>query len=195
MFPHTFSKLRNSNTAFIEKGNAALPINHGICLDIFPLDGHPAGAFQKKVFHLKKRVLTAMRVCVLDDRSSKKMILRNTLMKKLGIHKLLTYTQKWNELLYKKYSVETSELWCNYGNWQGKLDYSPRWHYGNGVWANFEGIKVRIPEEYDAYLTQKYGDWRSDPPIEKQRSHHESVVIDTEKSYIYYKDIADKSEE
>ena len=65
-------------------------------------------------------------------------------------------------------------------------EYSPAWHYGDGTWAEFEGIKVRIPEQYDAYLTQKYGDWRSDPPKEKQRSHHETIVIDTEKSYTQY---------
>ena len=40
-FPQIFSKLRNSNTTYIEKSAAALPINHGIFMDIFPLDGYP----------------------------------------------------------------------------------------------------------------------------------------------------------
>ena len=81
---------------------------------------------------------------------------------------------------------ETSKLWCNYGNWQGKLEYAPKWHYGQGTEAVFEGMTVRIPENYDAYLTQKYGDWRSDPPEEKQKTHHHSTIIDVEKSYTYY---------
>jgi lipopolysaccharide cholinephosphotransferase len=88
--------------------------------------------------------------------------------------------------LYTKYPPEESELWCNYGNWQGKLEYAPKWHYGEGTWVTFEGLRVRIPENYDAYLTQKYGDWRSDPPLEKQKSHHVSTIIDTEKPYTFY---------
>ena len=37
-FPQIFSKLRNSNTTYIEKSAGKLPINHGIYIDIFPLD-------------------------------------------------------------------------------------------------------------------------------------------------------------
>ena len=40
-FPHIYSKLRNSNTTFIEPSIAKLDMNHGIFLDIFPLDYYP----------------------------------------------------------------------------------------------------------------------------------------------------------
>lgn len=40
-FPAIYSKLRNSETTCIEESIAALPINHGISIDIFPLDGYP----------------------------------------------------------------------------------------------------------------------------------------------------------
>ena len=47
---------------------------------------------------------------------------------------------------------------------------------------------MRVPENYDAYLTQKYGDWRADLPEDMQKSHHKGVVIDTERSYKNYVD-------
>ena len=40
-YSNVFAKLRNSNTTYIEKTAAELKINHGIYIDIFPLDGYP----------------------------------------------------------------------------------------------------------------------------------------------------------
>ena len=185
-FPQTYSKLRNSETAFIEAGDAALPINHGIFIDIFPIDGYPQGKMEAKVFELKRKLNAWVRYSVYKNHANKKIHLRNKVLRFLGVHKFVHMAHKDLERLYQKYPVEQSDLWCNYGNWQGKLEYAPRWHYGKGTWASFEGLRVRIPEKYDAYLTQKYGDWRSDPPLDKQKTHHEGIVIDTEKSYSHY---------
>lgn len=84
------------------------------------------------------------------------------------------------------YSTETSAIWCNHGNWQGKLEYAPKEQYGDGTWATFEGLKVRIPEKYDEYLTQKYGDWRAELPAEQQVGHHYAEVIDLNRPYTDY---------
>ena len=40
-FPYIFSKIRDSRTTYIEKGMAGLDINHGVYIDVFPLDGYP----------------------------------------------------------------------------------------------------------------------------------------------------------
>lgn len=96
-----------------------------------------------------------------------------------------TKLQKYTDMI-SKYPVQTSEIWCNHGNWQGKLEYAPRWHYGNGTWTTFEGLKVRVPENYDAYLTQKYGDWRADLPKEQQVGHHYFEVCDLTHPYTDY---------
>ena len=50
----------------------------------------------------------------------------------------------------------------------------------------FEGMKVRIPAQYDAYLTQKYGDWRADLPEEQKIGHHYAEVVDLEHPYTDY---------
>ena len=47
----------------------------------------------------------------------------------------------------------------------------------------FEGLTVRVPAQYDAYLTQKYGDWRSELPADEQHGHHYYVECDLHRSF------------
>lgn len=185
-FIHTFSKIRNSNTSFIEESAKNISMNHGIFIDIFPIDGYPKGKLSSKIFELKRKWNAWIRNSIYENHPNIKIRRRNKLLRLLRVHKKIYRAHESLERMYSKYPVETSELWCNYGNWQGKLEYAPSWHYGNGTWSTFEGLIVRIPENYDAYLTQKYGDWKNDPPKEKQKSHHISTIIDTEKSYKWY---------
>ena len=94
-------------------------------------------------------------------------------------------TKKFEKVI-SAYAPEASEYWCNHGNWQGKLEYAPREQYGEGYWTTFEGLRVRVPERYDEYLTQKYGDWRADLPLEQQEGHHYAAVIDLHSPFCDY---------
>lgn len=185
-FPHVFSKLRDSNTTLIEHSLAHLDMNHGVCIDIFPLDGYPARKWEQKVFELRKKVYSWMQYCALGRGPDPKVEFRNRIFRLLGYHKRTAKTLAKMDRLYSRYATEGSEVWCNHGNWQGKLEYAPRWHYGVGTELIFEGLAVQVPENYDAYLTQKYGDWRSDPPPEKQASHHSYKVCDVHRPYTDY---------
>lgn len=187
-FPAIYSKLRDSRTAFIEIPTAILPINHGVYIDIFPLDGYPSEKREVKKFEKKKKLLKLQMICGCKANSGQK-VLTGLFMNLLRILRYHQHTHKAAERLTEHlsdWSVDNSEIWCNHGNWQGKLEYAPREQYGEGVWVEFEGLKVRIPEKYDEYLTQKYGDWRAELPKEKQISHHACQVIDTQKSYKEY---------
>ena len=52
--PMAFCKIRNSNTTFIETSVKDFKINHGIFIDIFPLDYYPQDKKKKKQFYKKK---------------------------------------------------------------------------------------------------------------------------------------------
>lgn len=182
-YPNIFSKLRNSETTYIEKSVSHLNINHGVYIDIFPLDGYPTRESERKWLEKRKKNYKRKLSCVFQlDRNMRGKI-------KCSIRRFLGYHKKTVELLsgytedIAKYSVEKSDVWCNHGNWQGSLEYALKEQYGEGTIMKFEGINVRVPERYDDYLTQKYGDWRAELPAEKQVGHHYYEVLDLENSY------------
>lgn len=187
-FPHLFSKLRNSNTTFIEEGVAHLDMNHGIYIDVFPLDGYPKSKKEQNRLRWKKKTLLWRVYCALKNNGNKKVAVRNACFRLLGCHKRTHKAlAKLNRVL-SAYPTDQSEIWCNHGNWQGEKEYAPKWQYGKGMKAEFEGLEVIIPEKYDEYLTQKYGDWRADLPKEKQVSHHIARICDPNKSFVAYQE-------
>ncbi len=195
--PFFFSKLRDSNTTFIEKSVKNIKMNHGVYIDVFPIDGYPYGILSAKVLEIRKAILTWKINSVFDIKKDQKFITKMILMleKLCGCdRRTVKYTSKLDNLL-SKYDIKTSKLMCNYGNWQGKLEYAPREQYGKGIQAEFEELKVIIPEKYDDYLTQKYGDWRSDIPDEEKHGHHYCEVCDLSRSYLFYCDPLIKSKE
>lgn len=187
-FPTVYSKLRDSETTFIEKSSKFLPINHGIYIDVFPLDGYPKEKSKKNIFEIRKKIYACLVSSAYYVPDSWKHKFLKKICKIIGVNKNTQRVAKSYEKFISKYSVEDSEFLCNHGNWQGRLEYAPKWHYGSGTIAKFEGLDVRIPENYDAYLTQKYGDWRKDPPEEQQHSHHCYIVCDLDRPYTDYVD-------
>lgn len=182
--PFLFSKLRNSNTTYIEKSIEHLPINHGVYIDIFPLDGYPKKKI--KFFEVKKKRLRLQIACVYTYKVKASTNLFLKILRLLGYEKRTHKTNTKLEKLFTSYPTDDSAFWCNHGNWQGKLEYTTREQYGNGTWATFEGLRVRIPERYDEYLTQKYGDWRADLPEDQKFGHHFAEIIDLNRPYTDY---------
>lgn len=182
------SKLRDSGTTYIEKGIEHIPMNHGVFIDVFPLDGYPADAREVSLFEKKKRYYYRRRYVRLIPIIHRDigLTLCSILHSLFGMYSGTGKYVKENEDLNRKYSTEKSELWCNYANSRSKKEYSPKWHYGNGTMMKFEDLDVRVPENYDAYLTQKYGDWRADLPEEQKRGHHYYAVCDLKRPYTYY---------
>lgn len=185
-FPHVFTKLRNSETTMIESNMAHLKINHGIYIDIFPIDGVPENQREVRKLKLKKKVLDWFHYCALKTKGNFLVSCRDRFLRLLGFHKRTQKVLARLDKMISQYDVDGMEMWCNHGNWQGELEYAPKWQYGNGIEAEFEGLKIIVPEHYDEYLTQKYGDWRADPPSDKQRSHHSILIFDSQKSYKSY---------
>ena len=142
---------------------------------------------QIRKLELQKKLLAWKQYCALEGSKNWKVRLRRPIMRMLGYHKRTAKTLAKLDQLISQYTLEDSEIWCCHGNRQGKLEYAPKWHYGKGMTATFEGLTVRIPEQIDPYLTQKYGDWRKDLPPEQQKSHHGCLVCDAKRPYTEYK--------
>ncbi len=186
-YPNIFAKLRNSNSTYIEKSVEHIHMNHGIYIDVFPLDGYPLNEKEAGKLERKKKIykyLLSFNYKV--DRNLKGKIIFS-ILNFINIQKYSVKILEKYEKLISAYSIKSSEIICNHGNWQGTKEYAPKWHYGNGRLVAFEHFRVRIPERYDEYLTQKYGDWRSDLPLTEQQGHHYYTVCDCHVPYSEYK--------
>lgn len=184
-YPNVFAKLRNSNTTYIEKSAKHLNINHGIYMDIFPLDGYPSGIFEQKKLDFLKFYYRRQLACAFKMQHNIKGVLSAT-PRLFGCHKRTSKIVAKYEAIISKYPVKCSNLICNHGTWYGKRDFISADRYGKGTYILFENVGSSVPEKYDEYLSDLYGDWHTPPPLEKQRGHHFYEICDTEKPYTYY---------
>lgn len=179
-----FAKIRNSNTAFIETAAAKRKMNHGVFIDIFPLDHYPQNIQQQKKIDAQKRIYTQRINSLYVSKHS--LSIRGMLINAL----LKVRYPSYRSVLRKRdamYKAEASGvLIANHGGAWGKKEIVPADWYGEGVEVNFEGMKVMAPTQYDKWLTQVYGDYMQLPPVEKRVGHHYVDVIDLHKSYKEY---------
>ncbi len=185
-YPLIFSKVRDIHTTYIESNVSMRDICHGVYIDVFPLDGYPHDEKeQQRLEHIKRKFLLSS-LCWFKQSPTWKIKILVFGQRLIGMHRNTKRRIERFEKEISKWKLEESVLWCNHGNWQGKLEYATKEQYGNGTFAIFEGIRVRIPEKYDEYLTQKYGDWRAELPKEQQFGHHYYDICDLSRPYTDY---------
>lgn len=179
-----FAKMRNCNTTFVESSLSHFPINHGVYIDIFPLDFYPENLKEQEQTDRKKTWYARRVGCeynVAPNKTAKGTV------RKLILHAMfpsLKATIAKREALYR--SIPKSGLMANYGGAWGKKEIVPAHWYGEGTMVEFEGMQVCAPAEYDKWLTQVYGNYMQLPPVEKRIGHHYVDVIDLENPYTKY---------
>ena len=176
-FPQLYSKIRKNGTSFVEERAAHLPIHHGIYVDLFPLDGLPEDKRSARKISLAVRLCKMKLLCVYGPGGSRKERFIRRLGRLFGWHRHTDRIIRRTEKAIAAFDPAACKVWGCHGNWRTSRDHAPAEQYGSGVPALFEGLPVRIPAQYDAYLTQRYGDWRADLPSEQQ--HGRRAKIDT----------------
>lgn len=182
--PFNFAKIRNSNTTFQETSVRKIKINHGVYIDIFPLDFYPTS--KNAIWRLKiKKFIFKVRIATVLHIDS----LKGKLAKIAGAILALRYPKyqsaiRKREELYK--ATSKGGLYANHSGAWGDKEIMPCEWYGDGVCLEFEGLTVCAPKEYDKWLTQVYGDYMQLPPPEKRQPHHYVDIFDLNKSYKEY---------
>jgi len=179
-----FAKIRDSRTTFVEYSVRKRRINHGVFIDIFPLDGYPedpkaraAMDRQQKLFKYRLRAEVEIPAAA-----------RHGFAAELGLGVLCALSKlrypscrKALEVREKLQSAACGAAWANYCGAWGKKEIMPAAWYGQGTELTFEGLTVMGPEHWDKWLTQVYGDYMQLPPVEKRISHHYAQIVDLEK--------------
>lgn len=171
-----FLKLENPNTTLIEQ-LSPLYIG-GVYIDIFPLDIAPINDELIKKQLDKIHNLESMYDILSIKQGRDVHGVKNYITYRLRhyIYAKKRIQDQWEEIACA-YRDSDSKLCMNYhqvGDWRNKP--MPISWFGAGNPMEFEGRKFLVPSNYDAYLTQIYGDYMTPPP-EDQRGGHEYLYV------------------
>lgn len=185
-FNYCFSKLYDTHTTLVE--NLKYKVKRGLYIDIFPLDGMGNSEEEcKKNFDIidrKFKFLLAHTTGIRKGRSVAKnaaVIVSQTIL-----NPFINDKKKINELndLCSKFDFDECKFGGNpFGAWRYK-EVMSRDIMGKPTLYKFEDMSIYGSEDFDAYLTHMYGNWRQLPPKEKQVSHHDYLELDLNKSYM-----------
>lgn len=183
-----FLTINANNTTFIKTYQKDLDINHGLVLDVLPLDGCPTGIRRKfqKVWALLYSLFIVGKA---PTNHGKIVTLGGKVLLALVKPKSWRY-KVWRlcERKMSKYPISQCEYiteLCS-GPHYMQNEY-PKEYFESAIRVDFEGYQMPIPVGYDGYLKMAFGDYMQLPPKEKQVCHHEFEVMDMENSYKIYR--------
>ena len=164
--PMFFAKVRLKNTAFYAAKSNNVKKQHGIFIDIMPLDERPESLtkFQK----LKNKISQKMGAYLFQKREG------TELRDGFFLFKLLP--ERWLINLRDSLMMGKGDYYASFDFIFPKSDFFPTSE------LTFEGKKYAVPNNYDRVLTTIYGDYMQLPPPEERVAHvPEFISFDTEK--------------
>lgn len=186
-YMHSFAKIRNSNTTFMELSSKDIKMNHGIYIDVFPFDYYPDGWLKGKIYDLKKLLIRYRVREVYYIPSDEKLTPTNLLRRALKLVSRL-YCKTPEEAMKKQAelfkSVKSGRRLINNGSPWGNRERIPAEYFDETVYAAFEKLCVKAPRMYDEYLRSVYGNYMRLPPEHERIPHHYLYRFDTEKPYL-----------
>lgn len=170
-----FAKLCDLTTVK-EEGNINNGVSLGIDMDIFPLD-----AWNDDFDKACKEVKNINRNMFLLGLSKSKSPSSRTLLKRIVKSFLMIACKACGSKVFIQNIIKKSKLYnlqgsvyCGCKSWciYNEREIIPSETFADVVQVEFEGNKYPAPVGYDTYLRSLYGDYRQDPPLEKQKTHH-----------------------
>lgn len=179
-----------NETTFIKTYQKDLDINHGLVLDVLPLDGCPSG-WRRKMQKIWALLYSLFIVGKAPCNHGRMVKLGGQVLLFLVKPKSLRY-RVWHSCEKKmtRYPIEE----CDYitelcsGPHYMQNEY-PKEAFSSALRVPFEGHLLPIPVGYDTYLKMAFGNYMQLPPEEKRVCHHEFEFMDMETSYRKYKGI------
>ena len=173
-YPLSFSKLRDSRTAFIQTIMDNFNINQGVYIDIFPIDNYPENSKEIKLKNLYFKLYQSRVNSRLNFDTKQPFI------KKIVRMCSVVFCPSWKKavtsLAYLYSSVpESSKVVITGGKVKDRG--IPKEWFGEGTTFLFEGIEVKCPKEYKKYLKCIYGDYDNYNPAEKYINSDGTVTV------------------
>lgn len=178
-YPALFAKLRRSDTIFIETSVSKLNINHGVYLDIFPLDYYPVKRRTQLDLKLFSKIVFGKLGQVYYMKNNQR---TKTLSQKCfeAISNMKYHSTQDALLSYEKKlrNQHKSPLLRNYFGAWGEREIWPIGWFESCVYLEFEKRRVSVPRDWNLILTAVYGDYMTLPSEEKRVTHHDTIMVD-----------------
>lgn len=168
---YTFAKAVDNRTVAKMDSNVT---EHGIWVDIFPVDRVPNSKLLKKIHVEMCYFLRGVTLAMTTDFSSQ-LLGKKTMYKRiLNIMASLVGKEricKIYDKIMRMYSTQnTKEVACLFSPYRMREVFAPEILFAPQEYE-FEDRKFKGSKNYDAILTQLYGDYMKLPPEEKRRTH------------------------
>lgn len=168
---YPFAKLVDSRTVAKMDSNVT---EHGVWIDIFPIDGVPNNVIISHIFcfycHFLRAIIIAMTTDFSSKKLGKKVIYKKilaTIAEIIGKNKIANI---YNEVC-KKYNVKDHEYVASLSGAYSSRERMPKNVYFERATYEFEEYHFSGAKNYKEYLSQLYGDFMKLPPEEKRRIH------------------------
>lgn len=179
-----------NRTTFIKTYQKDLDINHGLVLDVLPLDGCPRG-WRRKTQKLWALLYSLFIVGKAPENHGKVVCWGGKVLLGIVRPRVWRYAAwRFCERKMTQYPIEQCEYiteLCS-GPHYMQNEY-PKEYFAKAVRVSFEGYELPIPVGYDGYLRMAFGDYMQLPPKEKQVCHHEFEFMDMDNSYKNYRGV------
>ena len=176
-----FAKISDRRT--IQKETSAdFGLESGVAIDIFPLDNW-SGSYHKSLLQaqycgLLRRFYSAS----LESKfSSPKVGVKRMMLYMIWLFSHVCGTDYFyhrilNEIKKGKCQKLSQYKGCVVWSLYGKKEVIPQYVFEKTVNVLFRDEAFPAPAGYDKYLRSLYGDYSLDPPLDKQKSHHNIMV-------------------
>ncbi len=180
-YPYNIARFNDMNYRVVY--NNIRLYDSGLFIDIYPLDGAGNGSKDeiKKKYQKRKSLLFSFAGLSIDDHyePSEKNKWWRSGIKYLGrLYAKIRGADYWLDKLLEFgqiFPFEESKYIANMV-WSPFFDIFEKSDFAEYMYAEFEGISVRIPKKYDKILKNIYGDYMQLPPEEKRVMTHQYKI-------------------
>ena len=174
-YRYPYAKLCDMTTRKVETGyNNGVEL--GIDIDVFPLDAWDDDLEKaKREAKRQKRNMFCLGLTKrerADSHNPAKRVVKGIVMALCKMRGSAYYVEKIMSGACKPEQTGSRYMggksWCVYG----QRDIMDASIFSEAVELEFEGQKFFAPVGYDAFLTNLYGDYLPEPPVEKRKTHH-----------------------
>ena len=188
---HSATEIKDNNTTFINSHSVDLDINHGLMIDVIPIDGIPESKLKRIMQMIDSMIYCCFNFQRLPEHKGKLIYIITKIA--LGVFKSPGIRYKiWKgaEKRLSKYPTEKCSLVASLGEGTSimRMRFPTEWFKELG-YMEFEGHQMPVPADVDEYLKISFGDYMQLPPEEDRVARHNAVFIDLENSYTKYKGI------